>query len=134
MSIRVTVTETPTYVTVNEAGTQVTLNQSDNPITVTTSTDLITAVGLATDIVYTSHNTLPGGSVQEALEDLADQFFRQSATPSGANLAEGDMWYDTANDELRVYREVSTGVYEWHTIAAAQGTNPTMNTLDGGSF
>jgi len=134
MSVQVTVTETPTYVSVNEAGTQVTLNQSDNPITVTTSTDLITAVGLATDIVYTSHNTLSGGNVQEALEDLADQFFRQSATPSGANLAEGDMWYDTANDELKVYREVSTSVYEWHTIAAAQGNNPTMNTLDGGSF
>ena len=134
MAITVTVTETPTYVTVNESNTVVTLNQSDNPITVLTSTDLITALGDAADVGYQPHNTLPGGSVQEALEDLADQFFRQSATPSGANLAEGDMWYDTANDELRVYREVSTGVYEWHTIAAAQGTNPTMNTLDGGSF
>ncbi|MGY8868598.1 MAG: hypothetical protein ACKVJK_23575 [Methylophagaceae bacterium] len=134
MAITVTVTETPTYVTVNETCKHVTLNQSDYPITVTTINDLITAVGLATDIVYTSHNTLPGGNVQAALEDLADQFFRQSATPSGANLAEGDMWYDTANDELRVYREVSSSVYEWHTIAAAQGSNPTMNTLDGGSF
>ena len=134
MAITVTVTETPTYVTVNESNTVVTLNQSDNPITVLTSTDLITALGDAVDVGYSAHNTLPGGSVQQALEDLADQFFRQSATPSGSNLGEGDMWYDTANDELRVYREVSTGVYEWHTIAAAQGTNPTMNTLDGGSF
>ena len=134
MSVQVTVTETPTYVSVNEAGTQVTLNQSDNPITVTTSTDLITALGDAVDVGYQAYNTLPGGSVQQALEDLADQFFRQSATPSGANLAEGDMWYDTANDELKVYREVSSSVYEWHTIAAAQGSNPTMNTLDGGSF
>ena len=133
MSILVTVTETPTYVTINETNTEVTLNQSDNPITVTTSTDLITALGLASDVTYTS-NTLPGGNVQDALEDLADQFFRQDATPSGSNLAQGDMWYDTANDELKVYREVSTGVYEWHTIAAAQGSNPTMNTLDGGSF
>ena len=134
MAIQVTVTETPTYVTVNESNTEVTLNQSDNPITVTTSTDLITALGLAADVTYTQHGSLPGGNVQDALADLADQFFRQSATPSGSNLGEGDMWYDTANDELRVYREVSTGVYEWHTIAAAQGTNPTMNTLDGGSF
>jgi hypothetical protein len=134
MPILVTVTETPTYVTVNETDTTVTLDRSDNPITVTTSTDLITALGLASDVTYTSHNTLPGGNVQDALEDLADQFFRQDATPSGSNLAQGDMWYDTANDELKVYREVSTSVYEWHTIAAAQGSNPTMNTLDGGSF
>lgn len=133
MSIKVTVTETPTYVTVNEAGTQVTLNQSDNPIQITTSTDLITAVGLATDIVYTQTGNLPGGNVQEALADLDDQFFRQAATPSGSNLEEGDLWYDTANEELRVYRQVSGG-YEWHTIAAAGGSSPTSFTLDGGSF
>ena len=76
---------------------------------------------------------MPGGNVQEALKDLADQFFRQSATPSGDNLGEGDLWYDTANEELRVYRQVSGG-FEWHTIAAAGGDSPTMNTLDGGSF
>jgi len=134
MGVNVTVTETPTYISVNEAGTQVTLNQSDNPITVTTSTDLITAIGLASDITYTSTSNLPGGNIQDALSDLDDQFFRQSATPSGANLQQGDMWYDTANDELKVYREVSSSVYEWHTIAAAQGASPTMNTLDGGSF
>ena len=134
MAITVTVTETPTYVTVNETNTVVTLNQSDNPITVLTSTDLITALGDAVDVGYAAYNTLPGGSVQEALEDLADQFFRQSATPSGVNLAQGDLWYNTATDELKVYREVSSSVYEWHTIAAAQGSNPTMNTLDGGSF
>ena len=87
MSITVTVTETPTYVTVNETNTEVTLNQSDNPITVTTSTDLITALGLASDVTYTQHGSLPGGNVQDALADLADQFFRQSATPSGDNVA-----------------------------------------------
>ena len=58
MSIQVTVTETPTYVTVNESNTEVTLNQSDNPITVTMSTDLITALGLATDVTFQPHNTI----------------------------------------------------------------------------
>jgi len=134
MAITVTVTETPTYVTVNETDTTVTLNQSDNPITVTTSTDLITALGFATDVTYTQHNTLPGGSVQSALEDLADQFFRQAATPSGDNLQEGDMWYNTSTELLHVYREVSTGVYEWHIIASAGGSSPTSFTMDGGSF
>ena len=133
MAIQVTVTETPTYVTVNESNTEVTLNQSDNPITVTTSTDLITALGLAADVIYTQHGSLPGGNVQDALADLADQFFRQSATPSGDNLQEGDLWYNTSSEELFVYRQVSGG-FEWHTIASAGGSSPTSFTLDGGSF
>ena len=133
MSITVTVTETPTYVTVNETNTEVTLNQSDNPITITTSTDLITALGLAADVTYTQHGSLPGGNVQDALADLADQFFRQSATPSGDNVAEGDLWYNTSTEELLVYRQVSGG-FEWHTIASAGGSSPTSFTLDGGSF
>ena len=133
MSIEVTVTESPIYLTVDEVTSNVTLNQSDNPITISTSTDLVTAIALASDVAYTATTTLPGGNVQDALADLAEQFFRQSATPSGDNLGEGDLWYDTANEELRVYRQVSGG-YEWHTIAAAGGSSPTMNTLDGGSF
>tara|TARA_B100000902_G_scaffold233302_1_gene221235 strand:+ start:328 stop:732 length:405 start_codon:yes stop_codon:yes gene_type:complete len=134
MSIQVTVTETPTYVTVNESNTEVTLNQSDNPITVTMSTDLITALGLATDVTFQPHNTITSGNVQGALEQLADQFFRQSATPSGDNLNEGDLWYNTSTELLYVYREISTGNYEWHVIAAAGGSSPTSFTLDGGSF
>jgi hypothetical protein len=134
VSITVTITENPIYITVDETQNTVTLNQSDNPITINTTSDLTLQASAATDITYVETTTLPGGNVQEALADLAEQFFRQAATPSGSNLGEGDLWYDTANEELRVYREVSTSVYEWHTIAAAGGTNPTMNTLDGGSF
>ena len=134
MAITVTVLETPIYVTVDEVQNTVTLDQSDNPITITTSTDLSLPVSLADQVTYTATTTLPGGNVQEALADLAEQFYRQSATPSGSNLGEGDLWYDTANEELRVYRQVGVSSYEWHTIAAAGGTNPTMNTLDGGSF
>ena len=133
MAITVTVTETPIFVTVNESNTEVTLNQSDNPITVTTSTDLITALGLAADVTYTQHGSLPGGNVQDALEDLADQFFRQSSTPSGDNLAEGDLWYNTATEELLVYRQTAGG-FEFHVIASAGGSSPTAFTLDGGSF
>jgi hypothetical protein len=116
MAITVTVTETPIYVTVDETTNSVTLNQSDNPITVTTTTDLTLQAGSAGDIVYTQTGSLAGGNVQEALADLADQFYRQSSTPSGSNLGEGDLWYNTSTEELFVYRQVSGG-YEWHTIA-----------------
>ena len=133
MAITVTVSETPIYVTVDEVQNTVTLDQSDNPITITTSTDLSIQASLATDVTYTQTGSLAGGNVQDALADLADQFFRQSSTPSGSNLAEGDLWYNTSSEELFVYRQVSGG-YEWHTIASAGGSSPTSFTLDGGSF
>ena len=133
MTITVTVDENPTYITVDESTLSVTINQSNNPITVTTTSDLTFAASLAEDVVYTQTGSLAGGNVQDALGDLADQFFRQSSTPSGSNLAEGDLWYNTASEELFVYRQVSGG-YEWHTIASAGGSSPTSFTLDGGSF
>ena len=133
MAITVIVSETLTTVTVDESALAVTLNQSDNPITVTTSSDLTLQASLAGDIVYTATGSLAGGNVQDALGDLADQFFRQGSTPSGCNLAEGDLWYNTSSEELFVYRQVSGG-YEWHTIASAGGSSPTSFTLDGGSF
>ena len=133
MSITVTVTESPTYITIDESSSTITLNQSDNPITVTTSSDLTLQAGIATDIVYTQTGSLAGGNLQDALGDLADQFYRQASTPSGSNLAEGDLWYNTSSEELFVYRQVSGG-HEWHTIASAGGSSPTSFTLDGGSF
>ena len=133
MAITVIVSETLTTVSVDESALAVTLNQSDNPITVTTTSDLTLQAGSAGDITYTATGSLAGGNVQDALGDLADQFFRQSSTPSGSNLAEGDLWYNTSSEELFVYRQVSGG-YEWHTIASAGGSSPTSFTLDGGSF
>ncbi len=133
MTITVTVNEDPTYITVDESTLTVTINQSNNPITVTTSSDLTFQASLAEDVTYTQTGSLVGGNLQEALGDLADQFFRQSSTPSGSNLAEGDLWYNTSSEELFVYRQVSGG-YEWHTIASAGGSSPTSFTLDGGSF
>ena len=133
MTITVTVNEDPTYITVDESTLSVTINQSNNPITVTTTSDLTFQASLAEDVTYTQTGSLAGGNVQDALGDLADQFFRQSSTPSGSNLAEGDLWYNTSSEELFVYRQVSGG-YEWHTIASAGGSSPTSFTLDGGSF
>ena len=133
MAITITITEEPIYVTVDEANNTVTLNQSDNPITITTSSDLVLAASLAADVNYTATGSLAGGNLQDALGDLADQFFRQGSTPSGSNLNEGDLWYNTSSEELFVYRQVSGG-YEWHTIASAGGSSPTSFTLDGGSF
>jgi hypothetical protein len=78
VTINVTILETPTYVTVDETQNTVTLNQSDNPITVNTTTDVLLPASYADQVTYSATTTLPGGNVQEALADLAEQFFKQS--------------------------------------------------------
>ena len=132
MPMTITVTETPTYITVNETNNEITLNQSDNPITVTTSTDLVQTEGTSDDITVNAHNNVyPTGSLTTALQKLADQFFRGPSAPTGSNLSEGDLWYDTDDDQLKVYRETSANNFEFVPLAQATGT---MNNLDGGLF
>ena len=101
------------------------------------SVSAIPPITSAADIINTVYGTITSTTVQAALEQLADQFFRQSATPSGTNLAEGDLWYDTANEELRVYREISAGSYEWQALVSGgyvSGEASLMDKLDGGLF
>lgn len=130
MAITITVNETPTYVTVNETNNSVILNQSDNPIQVTTSLDLIAANADQINVDAIG-NIIPAGTVANALEVLADQFFRGDTAPSGSNLEEGDLWYDTNDDQLMVYRETSPSNFEFVPLASATGT---MDNLDGGGF
>ena len=56
------------------------------------------------------------------------------ASSAPGSPAAGDLWYDTSNELLKVYREVSSGSYEWQGLATAGGESPTAFTLDGGSF
>jgi hypothetical protein len=77
------------------------------------------------------HGTVSTGTVQSAIETLADQFFRGTDAPSGSNLEEGDLWYDTDDDQLKVYRETSSNNFEFVPLAQATGT---MDNLDGGLF
>jgi len=130
MAVTVTVSESPTYVTVNETNNEVTLNQSDNPIQVTTSLSLLTANADQVNIDAYG-GVIPSGTVANAIRVLADQFYRSDTAPSNANLSEGDLWYDTDDDELKVYRETSTNNFEFVPLASATGT---MDNLDGGLF
>jgi len=131
MAITITVSETPTYVTVNETNNSVILNQSDNPIQVTTSLDLIAANADQINVGAIGNIIPAGGSVATALEILADQSFRSDTAPTGNNLEQGDLWYDTNDDQLMVYRETSPNNFEFVPLASATGT---MDNLDGGGF
>ena len=124
MSVIVTVTET-----------------TGNEITVTTDQVVITtnsvAVGVAGDIPFSPVGSITATNIQDALHQIADQKFVQAAAPAGDNnLEEGDLWYNTTDNVLMVYRNTT---WEEITIAAqlseSSGTAEyTDVTLNGGYF
>jgi hypothetical protein len=125
MAVIVTVTET-----------------TGNEITVTTDQVIITtnsvAVGDAGDITFTPVGTITATNIQDALHQIADQQFVQAAAPavSDNNLEEGDLWYNTTDNKLMVYRNTT---WEEITIAAqlseSSGTTEYSDvTLNGGYF
>ena len=116
---------------------------NNNSIGVTlddTTTTLVTVNNLAlpaqfqdaANIAVTPYNTITSSNLQTALQQLADQNFRGTSTPTGSNIQEGDTWYDTDDDQFKVYRETSSGTFQWVPIivGAAAGDS---DTIDAGS-
>ena len=105
MSVVVTVTET-----------------TGNTITVTTDEVILTtntlAIANASEIVVApiAGTDIDATNIQDALHQLADQKFTGTSAPSAgdANLDEGDLWYDTANNLLKVYRNTT-----WENLVIA---------------
>lgn len=101
---------------------------------VTTITANLAVVDVsATSIIVTPTGTITATDLQGALEQLADQNFRQSTTPGISNLDEGDTWYNTETEQLYVYRETSPATFEWvPVILGSSGAD--SDTLDAGAF
>lgn len=125
MAIIVTVTET-----------------TGNEITVTTDQVIITtnsvAVGEAGDISFTPVGSITATNIQDALHQIADQQFVQAAAPAtdDTNLQEGDLWYNTSDNKLMVYRnttweEVVISAQLSESSGAAEYSDVTLN---GGYF
>jgi len=87
---------------------------------------------VATNVPVTPHGTITATNLQAALEQLADQDFRSSSEPT-VNVEEGDTWYDTDDDQLKVYRETSVGIFEWVPIMIGN-ISEDSDTLDAGGF
>lgn len=87
----------------------------------------------AANLTFTPHNVITATNVQDALEQLADQFFRGNDVPNSGttNLSEGDFFYDLNDNQLKVYRETSSNVFQFVPLAQATGD---METVDAGSF
>ena len=118
---------TPVSTTLTIDGVTTNYNISGENTTLEISTSL--GSQQASAINYTPTGRMAATTVQGALDEIAGDFFVQDSTPSGSQLNEGDLWYDTDDDEIKVYREST-----WQTLAGAGGTAETMLTLDGGSF
>ena len=133
-----------TQVTITEQVTDVTVNNT-NAITVDLTTEDVSvsinnfAIPVnfmdAANVVFTPHNTVTANNVSDALKQLADQSFRGTTPPAdgSANLEEGDLFYDTDDDQIKVYRETSTGVFEFVPIIVGDASGDS-DTLDAGAF
>jgi|TARA_B100000902_G_scaffold371722_1_gene398092 hypothetical protein len=113
--------------TLTISGTSTEYNISGDSTTLTMNTAISGAN--ASDIVYAPSGRMSSTNIQDALDELSGDYFMQAAQPTGSQLNEGDLWYDTDDDELKVYRGT-----QWQTLAGAGGDVETMMQLDGGSF
>jgi hypothetical protein len=126
VSVTVTVTET-----------------SHNDIVITAQQVVVTthegvALFNAGDISVLTIEGLEATNIQDALHELSDNKFVQAAAPAAAdpNLQDGDLWYNTTDNKLMVYRRT---IWEEITIdsqlsESSDTSEYTDVTLNGGYF
>ena len=133
---------TPTTIEITESVTDVTVTSSGTTVDITDDVTQVQAYTLAVpfevpgqitaaNVTVTPYNTITSTNLRDALKELADQDFRGPDTPSGGNIEQGDLWYESDTETLKIYREVSSNVYDWVPIAMGTGDS---DTLDGGSY
>ena len=124
--------------------TQLTITPQTTSIGVTNATATLTIssaiAGAATDaqgITFqnAARTISTASTVEQALLQLADQFFVQTTAPTAGttNLAEGDFFYDTDDNQLKIYRETSVGSFNWVPVMIGN-TSADSDTIDAGSF
>ena len=128
-----------TTLDVSESVTTVTISEDNTTVNITPAVTTIEARGIAVSsgsagvLPFTPYGNLTATNVQSALEQLADQDFRTDSTPTGANVQEGDSWYDTDDNEVKIYRETSPGVFQWVPIIVGTAGDGS-DLLDAGAF
>ena len=131
---KVAITEEITTITPS-ATNEIALALSDDVTTVTVNNLALpsSVPTSATVVSFTPYNTITANTVEVALQQLADQNFRGASTPSGATVGEGDIWYDTDDDQLKVYRETSSGNFAFVPIMVGN-ISADSDTIDAGSY
>tara|TARA_R100000734_G_C3265160_1_gene62690 strand:+ start:327 stop:707 length:381 start_codon:yes stop_codon:yes gene_type:complete len=113
------------------------INATSNTTTLTISSAV---AGAATDAQGITFNNPVGtltseSTVEGALNFLANQFFVQTTAPTSSttDLAEGDLFYDTDDNQLKIYREVSSGTFQFVPIMIGNDSSDS-DTVDAGAF
>jgi hypothetical protein len=113
------------------------ITATSNTTTLTISSAVAAALSDASGITLSSPSgTLVGtNNVEDALNFLAEQFHVATTAPSAdlANLAEGDLFYDTDDNQLKIYREITSGNFEFVPIMIGNNSADS-DTVDAGSF
>ena len=117
----------------------VTVTPIANGVSIVENKTTVAATGVAlantnaTGMGITTISGLSATNVQDAIEELAGQNFQQANTPTGSQVSEGDTWYDTDDDQYKIYRETSSGVFQWVPIMVGSADGDS-DTLDAGAF
>ena len=129
----VVITEEVTELTVSNAN-DISVTLVDDPTVLTVNNFAIPVQFMDSgNVSFDGHGPITADNVRDALQQLADQNFRTTDTPTGPNIEEGDTWYDTDDNQLKVYRETSSGVFEWVPIMVGNISDDS-DTLDAGAF
>jgi len=126
-------------VTVNKPGPKVTVNSTGRSVTPTVPTKVISvnnavlAAQTANSMKIDPKHGLQATTLQDAIDELAGNNFRSDDKPTGAQVAEGDTWYDTDDNQYKIYRETSSGVFQWVPIMVGSASGDS-DTMDAGAF
>ena len=114
-----------------------TLNATAQTTTLTISSAVADTASDAGSITFNSPvGTLTGQTtVEGALNFLANQFFVATTAPTAntTNLAEGDLFYDTDDNQLKIYRETTEGTFSFVPIMIGNDSADS-DTIDAGAF
>lgn len=137
MSAQTTLAITENVTEVNASGDTLTITLTDDVTEVQAYTLAVPfevpGQITANNVTVSAYNTITSTNLQTVLQGLADQNFRGTSAPSGSTVSEGDTWYDTDDDQLKVYRETSSGNFAWVPIMVGN-ISPDSDTIDAGSY
>tara|TARA_B100001094_G_scaffold116170_1_gene112097 strand:- start:10038 stop:10640 length:603 start_codon:yes stop_codon:yes gene_type:complete len=86
----------------------------------------------AATVTITPTGMVTATTLQGAIEQLAANQFKSNSAPT-VGVDEGDTWYDLDDNQMKVYRETSTGVFNWVPLIIGDIAGDS-DTLDAGSF
>ena len=130
MSITVSVNKVGNNISVERGGTTVSTPAPTRTVSVNNAA---IPTQTASNLAISPSENLEATTIQGAIDELAANDFRSNNTPTGSQVSEGDTWYDTDDNQYKIYRETSAGVFQWVPImvGAADGDS---DTLDAGAF